>query len=225
MTPLGVLAQDQVDQWAYLTKYRAANALLGPRNYAEDRIVFYGDSITEYWQNFFPGQSNIINRGTSGQTTQQMLVRFRQDVIRLHPTVVVILGGTNDIAENQGPTSVQAIEDNLQSMAELAVANHIRPVLCSILPVFDYAWHKGLNPPQKITPINAWIEDYCNQNHLVNLNYYPAVVDSQQGMRPDLSKDGVHPNAAGYEIMAPMAEDAIHKALQQPLSPINPPSQ
>jgi lysophospholipase L1-like esterase len=144
-----------------------------------------------------------------------MLVRFRQDVIRLHPAVVLILAGTNDIAENQGPTSLQSIEDNLQSMAELAIANGIRPVLCSVLPAADYPWHRGLNPPEKISALNRWMEDYCSRKGLVYLNYYPALVDAHQGMRADLTKDGVHPNSAGYAVMEPLAEKAIRQALHR----------
>jgi acyl-CoA thioesterase I len=204
------------DHWADLPRYQEANFHLAPPAAGEKRVVFFGDSITEAWagdKTFFPGKG-YIGRGISGQTTTQMLVRFRQDVIRLKPAVVVILGGTNDIAENLGPTSLGSIEDNLQSMAELAKANGIQPILCSILPALDYPWHGSLNPPPKITEVNKWMENYCAQNHLVYCNYYPAPVNAQQGMRAELSVDGIHPNSAGFAIMAPMAEDAISKALQ-----------
>ncbi len=227
MAPMGVVGQNPPssqtpppppeppkDQWADLPKYQDANAKLGPPAAGEKRIVFYGDSITELWagNTFFSGKG-YINRGISSQTSMQLLVRFRQDVIRLHPAVVLILGGASDLAENQGPTSLQAIEDNLQSMAELAKANSITPILCSLLPAFDYPWHKGLNPPPKISAVNAWIRDYCTQNHLIYLDYYSAMVDGRPGMREGLSGDGVHPNDTGHAIMEPMAADAILKAL------------
>ena len=203
------------DQWASLPKYQQANADLPPPAAGKKRVVFFGDSITEAWaldKNFFPGKS-YLDRGINGQTTTQMLVCFRQDVIRLHPAVVVILAGTSDIAENLGPTSLQAIEDNLQSMAELATANGIRPVLCSLLPALDYPWRRGLNPPEKIAALNHWIEKYCARAGLVYLNYFPALVDAHQGMRSEFTQDGVHPNSAGYAVMMPMAEEAIRKAL------------
>jgi lysophospholipase L1-like esterase len=205
------------DQWAALSKYQEANAQLPPRATGEKRIVFFGDSITEAWardKNFFPGKK-YIGRGISGQTTTQMLIRFRQDVLNLHPAVVLILAGTNDIAENLGPTSLQSIEDNLQSMAELAEANHIHPIFCSILPAFDYGWHKGLNPPPKIAEVNKWMEAYCNQHHLAYCNYFPVLADARPGMKPELSGDGVHPNSDGYALMEPIAEAAIKKALHK----------
>ena len=197
-------------------RYKDANAKLPPPAPGEKRIVFFGDSITEIWgrlPTFFPGKP-YIGRGISGQTTMSMLVRFRSDVIDLHPAAVVILAGTNDIAQNGGgPISAKVTEGNLQSMAELAVANHIVPILCSILPTNEYPWRKGLEPGPKVVQINQWIESYCKQQHLVFLNYYPAMVDDKQGMREGLSKDGVHPSDAGFAIMAPMAEDAIKQAL------------
>jgi acyl-CoA thioesterase I len=229
MAPLGVAAQNPPpaqtpappqpeppkDQWAALPKYQDANAHLAAPAAGEKRVVFFGDSITEAWagdKNFFPGKG-YIGRGISGQTTTQMLVRFRQDVINLHPSVVLILAGTNDIAENLGPTSLQSIEDNLQSMAELAKANGIQPILCSVLPAFDYPWHKGLNPPEKIAEVNKWMEDYCTKHGVIYCNYFPALADARPGMKPELSGDGVHPNDAGYALMEPIAEDAIKKAL------------
>jgi lysophospholipase L1-like esterase len=206
------------DMWANLPKYQDANSHLAAPKAGENRVVFFGDSITEAWAgnpNFFPGKG-YIGRGISAQTTPQLLIRFRPDVINLHPAVVLVLAGTNDIAENMGPTSLQSIEDNLQSMAELAEANHIHPILCSILPAFDYGWHKGLNPPPKIAEVNKWMEDYCAKNHLVFCNYYPALVDSRPGFKAELSGDGVHPNSEGYALMEPIAEAAIKKALDQP---------
>jgi lysophospholipase L1-like esterase len=203
-------------EWAYLSKYREANARLAPPAAGEKRVVFLGDSITEAWaadDNFFPGKP-YVNRGIGGQTTAQLLVRFRQDVIGLRPAVVVILAGTNDLAENGGPTTLEAIEDNLQSMAELARLNGIRVVLASVLPVLDYPWRTGLQPADKISALNRWIAEYCAKNHLVNLDYYSAMVDEKRGLRADLTKDGVHPTSAGYAVMMPLAEKAIREALK-----------
>jgi lysophospholipase L1-like esterase len=202
--------QQQLD-WANVAKYHDANAHLAPPAAGEKRVVFFGDSITEAWAgdpNFFPGKS-YIGRGISGQTTAQMLIRFQSDVVDLHPAVVVILAGTNDIAENNGPITLEAIEANLETMAKLARANGIKPILCSVLPAFDYPWHPGLHPDQKIPKLNTLIKAYCAKNHVAYLDYFPALVDARQGMRADLSKDGVHPNSAGYAVMVPMAEKAI----------------
>ena len=202
-------------EWAYLSHYRDADARLGPPAPGERRVVFYGDSITEGWGvggGFFPGLP-YVNRGTSGQTTAQMLVRFRQDVIGLKPAVVLILAGTNDLAENGGPTTLEAIENNLQSMAELARANDIRVILASVLPAYDYPWRPGLHPAGKIAALNRWISDYCAATHLVYLDYFSQMVDGRGGLRADLGLDGVHPNAAGYAVMAPLAEQAISRAL------------
>jgi lysophospholipase L1-like esterase len=143
-----------------------------------------------------------------------MLVRFRQDVIQLKPAVVVILGGTNDIAQNGGITTLEAIEENLQSMVELARLNGIRVVVASVLPALDYPWRRGLQPADKISALNQWIEGFCLRNHLVYLDYYSAMVDGAHGLRPELSKDGVHPNGAGYSVMEPLAEKAIREALR-----------
>jgi len=203
-------------EWAYLSKYREANAFLPPPTNGEKRVVFLGDSITEGWADagkFFPGKP-YINRGISGQTTAQMLVRFRQDVIALQPALVVILAGTNDIAENGGPSTLEAIEDNLQSMAELARFNHIRVILSSVLPAVDYPWRRGLQPAEKIPALNRWIASYSEKNHLVFLDYYAAMVDKQGGLRTDLSGDGVHPNPAGFAVMVPLAEKAINESLK-----------
>jgi len=155
-----------------------------------------------------------VNRGIGGQTTSQMLVRFRQDVIWLRPAAVVILGGTNDIAENGGITTLEAIEENLQSMVELARSNRIHVVLASVLPALDYPWRPGLQPADKISALNRWIEAFCAKNHLVYLDYYTAMVDGKRALRPELSNDGVHPTSAGYAVMEPLAEGAIRKALK-----------
>ena len=204
-------------EWAYLSKYRDADARLGPPGPRENRVVFYGDSITEAWGSvdggFFVAKP-YVNRGIGGQTTSQLLVRFRQDVIGLRPAVVVILGGTNDIAGNGGATTVEAIEGNLQSMVELARVNRIRVVLASVLPTLDYPWRPGLRPRDKIAALNRWIGEFCRLNHLVYLDYYSAMADANGAMGPELSKDGVHPNGAGYAVMAPLAEEAIRRALK-----------
>jgi lysophospholipase L1-like esterase len=203
-------------EWAYLSRYHDANLQAGLPAPGERRVVFYGDSITEGWGDdgrFFPGRP-YLNRGISGQTTAQMLVRFRQDVIGLKPAAVLILAGTNDIAENGGPTTLEAIEDNLQSMAELARVNDIRVILASVLPAFDYPWHRGLEPAGKIIALNRWIEGYCAANHLVYLDYYSPMVDERGGLKAALTKDGVHPTMAGYAVMAPLAEQAIRETFK-----------
>ena len=204
------------NDWAYLDRYRSANAQLAAPAAGETRVVFYGNSITEGWAPLFPTQfpgKGYIGRGISGQTTPQMLVRFRQDVIALEPKVVVILAGTNDIAGNTGPSSIEMIEDNLASMAELGRANGIRVVLSSVLPVFDYPWKPGLEPAPKIVALNNWIRAYAASHGAVYLDYFTAMVDQRQGMKAGLSDDGVHPNQAGYRVMAPLAERAIAEAL------------
>lgn len=204
-------------EWAYLSKYHDADAQLGPPGMTENRVVFFGDSITEGWGRIdgeFFAAKPYVNRGIGGQTTSQLLVRFRQDVIGLKPAAVVILGGTNDIAENGGITTLEAIEENLQSMAELAHVNGIRVVLASVLPTLDYPWRPGLKPRDKITALNRWMENYCRLNNLVYVDYYSAMVDANGALRPELSKDGVHPNSAGYLIMGPLAEEAIRRALK-----------
>jgi lysophospholipase L1-like esterase len=204
-------------EWAYLSKYRDANAQLGLPREGEHRVVFMGDSITEGWLRLDPGffsRGGYVDRGISGQTTSQMLVRFRQDVIMLRPSVVVILGGTNDIAQNGGQTTLEAIEENLQSMAELAKANGIRVVLSSVLPAIDYPWRPGLQPAPKIAALNEWIADYCTRSGAVHLDYYPAMADANGAMKAGLGIDGVHPNPSGYAVMEPMAEKAISDALR-----------
>jgi len=208
-------AQTTTD-WPNLQKYREANAKLSPPVKSENRVVFLGNSITEGWQphfaTMFPGKP-YIGRGIGGQTTPQMLLRFRQDVIALKPKVVVILAGTNDIAGNTGPSTLEMIEDNLASMAELGKANGIRVVLSSVLPVFDYPWKPGLTPAPKIVALNSWMRDYAASHGAVYLDYHSAMADQRQGMKAGLSQDGVHPNEAGYRIMAPLAERAIAEAL------------
>ncbi len=213
--------------WAFLEKYRQADQQLPPPAPGEVRVVFMGDSITEGWGmkgaagapdrgEFFPGKP-YVNRGISGQTTPQMLVRFRQDVINLKPKVVVLLAGTNDIAENTGKLTLAEIGDNLASMSDLARANGIRVVLCSVLPASDFRWHPGLEPAPKIRALNARIKDYAAKNGFVYVDYYSPMANAEGGLKAELSPDGVHPNKAGYEIMAPIAEAGIAAALKAPL--------
>ena len=180
------------------------------------RVVFIGNSITSGWLNtmpsFFTGNP-YINRGISGQTSPQMLLRFRQDVIALQPTCVVILAGTNDIAGNTGPSTLEMIEDNIASMAELALVHKIKVVLCSVLPVFDYPWKPGLQPADKIVTLNKWIEIFAKENQCIYLNYHSAMADERNGLKEAYGNDGVHPNEAGYKVMAVLAEKAIQLAL------------
>ena len=204
--------------WADLGRYATANAALPPPLVNEQRVVFLGNSITDSWAKFFPVMfpgKPYIGRGISGQTTPQMLVRFRQDVIGLGASVVVILGGTNDIAGNTGPSTLEMIEDNLKSMTEIAQANGIRVVLSSVLPVFDYPWRPGLTPAPKIVTLNRWIKAYSAKAGAVYLDYHAAMADERQGLRADLTNDGVHPTEAGYRVMAPLAEAAITEALRK----------
>jgi lysophospholipase L1-like esterase len=216
--PVATAAQPAGD-WASLARYQSANAALGPPKPGEQRVVFYGNSITDSWAKhfdaMFPGKP-YVGRGISGQTTPQMLVRFRQDVIALQPAAVVILAGTNDIAGNTGPSTLEMIEDNLVSMAELAKANNIRVVLSSVLPVFDYPWKPGLEPASKIIALNAWMKRYAAVHDVVYLDYHTAMADERGGMKDGISTDGVHPNESGYRIMAPLAERAIVEALRRP---------
>ena len=210
--------QAKLADWPQLGRYRADNAALGPVGQGEQRVVFYGDSITDGWGRrpdtgeFFPGKP-YVNRGISGQTTPQMVVRFRQDVINLRPAAVVILAGTNDVAGNTGPMTPEMTEDNFRSMIDLAKANGIRVIVSSITPAADYPWRKGLAPAPKIRALNNWLQGYCVTHSVTYLDYYSAMVDENGGMKPGISFDGVHPNAKGYAIMAPLAQAAIDKTL------------
>jgi lysophospholipase L1-like esterase len=207
------------DDYGQLARYREANAKLGPPPAGENRVVFFGDSITDIWKiaEYFPGKP-YVNRGIGGQTTPQMLVRFRQDVIDLQPKVVVILAGTNDIAGNTGPMRNEDIEANYASFAELARAHGIRVVYSSVLPVHNYTERSkdffAQRPMSRILELNTWLKDYCGKNKIVYLDYFPALVDDKGLLKKDLADDGLHPNDAGYKIMAPMAEAAIQKAMK-----------
>ena len=215
-------AQTQPDpmrtDWPNLAKYQDANAKLGPPASNENRVVFMGNSITEGWGQYFPTMfagKPYIDRGISGQTTPQMLVRFRQDVVALQPKVVVILAGINDIAGNTGPSTLEMIEDNLASMTEIAQANGIRVVLASVLPAIDFPWRPGLEPAPKVIALNKWIRDFAAKRGAVYLDYHSAMADANGGMRGGLASDGVHPTEAGYRLMAPLAEQAIAEALRR----------
>jgi lysophospholipase L1-like esterase len=216
----GALGAQQPDRlrtdWAYLERYRADNAALGAPKAGEQRVVFMGNSITEGWAKYFPTMfpgKPYIGRGISGQTTPQMLVRFRQDVVALAPAVVVILAGINDIAGNTGPATLEMIEDNLRSMTEIARANGIAVVLSSVLPAHDFPWRKGLEPAPTVVALNARIKQYAATQGIGYVDYHSAMADERQGLRAEIAPDGVHPNEAGYRIMAPLVEHAIAAAL------------
>ena len=207
------------DDYGQLARYREANAKLGPPAAGENRVVFFGDSITDIWKlaDYFPNKP-YVNRGIGGQTTPQMLVRFRQDVIDLRPKVVVILAGTNDIAGNTGPMSNEDIEANYASLAELAGAHGIRVVYSSVLPVHNYTERSkdffAQRPMSRILELNTWLKDYCAKNSILYLDYFSALVDDKGMLKKDLADDGLHPNDSGYKIMAPLAEAAIQKAMK-----------
>lgn len=202
--------------WASLERYRAENAALGAPRPREPRVVFMGNSITEgfarHFAELFPGKP-YVGRGISGQTTPQMLVRFRQDVIALQPTVVVILAGTNDIAGNTGPATLEMIQDNITSMVELARASGIRVVLCSVLPAYRYPWKPDLQPAPRIVALNRWIRSYAEQHAIPYVDYHSAMADERQGLARAYSADGVHPDESGFRVMAPLAEQGIAEAL------------
>jgi lysophospholipase L1-like esterase len=207
------------DDFGQLARYRDANAALKPPAPGENRVVFFGDSITDIWHldAYFPGKP-YLNRGIGGQTTPQMLVRFRQDVIDLHPKAVVILAGTNDIAGNTGPMRLEDIEANYASLAELARAHDIRVIYSSVLPVHNYTPRShdffAQRSPEKILTLNRWLKNYCaSSDGCLYLDYFSAMVDDQGLLKRDLADDGLHPNAAGFKIMAPMAETAIERSL------------
>jgi lysophospholipase L1-like esterase len=209
------------DDFGQLARYRDANASLAAPAADESRVVFFGDSITDIWKlaDYFPGKP-YVNRGIGGQTTPQMLVRFREDVIDLKPKVVVILAGTNDLAGNTGPMTLPQIEANYSTIAELARIHGIRVVYASVLPVNNYTPRAedffAQRSSDKILELNRWLKAYCVANGCVYLDYFSAMVDDKGMLKKDLTEDGLHPNAVGYKIMAPLAEAAIEKALGQP---------
>ena len=221
--PSRLLAAQQrlLNDWPNLARYRDDNAKLEAPADGQPRVVFMGDSITDAWGrrlgvSFFAGKP-YVNRGISGQTTPQMLIRFRPDVIDLKPVVVVILAGINDIAGNTGPTTLEAIEGNLTSMVELAQGNGIRVVLATVTPAIDFSWRSGMEPAPKITALNTWIRAFTKTRGIVLLDYYAALATPEGGMKPGLASDGVHPTEEGYAVMGPLAERAIAEALRQPV--------
>lgn len=216
--PLRQVAQ-LINDYGNTARYAADNAKVQAPEAGEERVVFMGDSITDGWGRgarpvpFFPGKP-YINRGISGQTTAQMLLRFYPDVIALHPKVVLILAGTNDIGGNLGPVTLESIEQNLTAMADMARANNIKVILASLTPVCDY--HRpqtAQRPPDKISALNAWMRDYCAFNHFTYLDYFTSTADDKGFFKTEITDDGLHPNAKGYEIMAPLAQAAIDKTL------------
>ena len=208
-----------MNDFAQLARYRQANAALAAPKPSERRVIFFGDSITDGWHldQYFPGKG-YVNRGISGQTTSQMLLRFQQDVINLQPAAVVILAGTNDIAGNTGPIAIPDIEANFASIAELARANGVKLIVSSVTPVHDYTPQAqnffAQRDPAKILALNGWLKDYCAKNGLIYLDYFSAMVNDRGLLRENLATDGLHPNDQGYRIMAPLAEDAIARALK-----------
>lgn len=207
----------EAQDWANLERFREANEKLAPAKTCDDRVVFMGNSITQGWlkhsPEFFAADKQYINRGIGGQTTPQMLLRFRQDVLKLWPKVVVILAGTNDIAGNTGPSTIEMIEDNIHSMTELAQAHGIQVVLCSVLPAYDYKWRTGLEPAPKIIELNRRVKEYAATRGAVYCDFHTAMTDERGGLPEELSGDGVHPTKEGYNIMEPIVENAIARAL------------
>ena len=206
-----------IPDWPNFARYHDADAATQPPAANEDRVVFMGDSITDGWHldQYFPGKP-YINRGISGQTTSQMVLRFRPDVLELHPKVVVILAGINDIAENTGPISLEAIEGNFTSMVDLAQANGIRVVLSSVLPAAKLPWRPAIDPVEKVAELNTWIKDLAAKRSLIYLDYFTAMDDGHHGLKAAYAHDAVHPNADGYAAMAPLAQAAVTQALAAP---------
>lgn len=209
-------AQCQKGDWASFGRYEKSNEEVKKLPQSKREVVFMGNSITDSWiknDSAFFANNNFIDRGISGQTTSQMIVRFRKDVIDLRPKAVIILAGTNDIAGNTGEISLENILGNIASMAELARLHHIKVLLCSITPVFDYPWQKGVQPNIKIPALNKMIEEYAKENNFVYVDYFSALTDGNNGMRKELANDGVHPTFEGYKIMETIALKAILKTL------------
>ena len=212
-----MLGKLQAQDWPYLKKYQSENAILKSKSSEQKRVVLMGDSITEFWSEINPDffiNKPYINRGISGQTSPQMLVRFRADVIELKPSVVVILAGANDIAGNSGSSTLEMIMHNIISMTELAEKNQIKVILCSVLPANLFPWKINENPADKIILLNEMIQKYADANKLLYLDYYSAMVNKQKGIMSAYSEDGVHPNKKGYQIMEPLIESAIDSILK-----------
>lgn len=212
-----IYSQEMKTDWANISKYSNENQNLPVPSKNEKRVVFMGNSITEGWKMGCPeffSQNKYINRGISGQTTSQMLVRFRPDVIALKPKLVVILAGINDIAQNNGPIELKDIFGNIVSMAELAKINNIKVILSSVLPANDFSWKKGMEPAEKVIQLNSMLEKYASENKIPFVNYYLKMVDSEKGLDKKYTNDGVHPTLAGYKVMEPILQEAILKALK-----------
>ena len=202
--------------WADLNRFKEENTKLPSVQENENRILFMGNSITIGWLNLRPeffANKPYVNRGISGQTTPQMLVRFRQDVIDLHPKVVILLAGTNDIAGNTGPSTLKMIMDNIKGMSEMAQANGIKVILSSTLPAYDYPWKPGLEPSGKIIELNKMIKEYAELKGHIYLDYFSAMVDERNGLPKKYAEDEVHPTIEGYKVMEPLVEAAIKEAL------------
>jgi lysophospholipase L1-like esterase len=206
------------NDWAYLGRYKEENEKLGPPEAGEDRIVLMGNSITARWSGvhpeFFSGKP-YINRGIGGQTTPQMLIRFKQDVIDLKPSAVVILAGINDIAQATGPSTIEGIMDNISGMALLAKANGIKVILSSVLPAYDFPSKPGLEPAGKVVRLNEMIKDFAAKNNIYYLDYYSSMVDERKGLKKELSNDEVHPTLEGYKIMERLLEKAIENVMKK----------
>ena len=203
--------------WANLARYEDYNLKVGLPKKDERRVVFMGDSITEEWSNLYPeyfNEKGYINRGIGGQTTPQMLIRFKPDVVDLKPEIVVILAGTNDIAGNTGPSNAKMITDNIFSMAEIAKAYQMKVVLSSILPVYEYDWAREIkDPPSTIQAVNDALKQYASDQGLIYLDYFSSMVDERQGLNSDYTSDGVHPNESGYILMSILAEEVLSELL------------
>lgn len=215
---MALVSHSHGQDWANLDYYRKANSALDNPAQDENRVVFMGNSITEYWSSIHPdffAEKTYVNRGIGGQTTSQMLLRFRADVVNLHPKLVVFLGGTNDIAGNTGNVTLDVIEDNIFSMIELAISNDIRVVLCSVLPVFDYPWSPGKEPANAIIELNSALQFYAETHDITFVDFHTPMKDKRNGLRLELGEDGVHPNKDGYLVMEPLVSAAIDIELQK----------
>ncbi|MBT6160476.1 SGNH/GDSL hydrolase family protein [Flavobacteriaceae bacterium] len=211
-----LMTQLHAQDWPNFNAFKAANAALPPLEEAQQRVVFMGNSITIGWLDSHPEffeNKPYVNRGISGQTTPQMLVRFRTDVLAIDAAAVVILAGTNDIAGNTGPSTLEMILDNIKSMTEIAQANDVKVILCSVLPAYDYPWRPGMDPHIKIPKLNAMIKDYAEKNNVFYLDYFSALEDGNNGLIPSYTDDGVHLTRAGYEVMEPLLENALKVVL------------
>ncbi|QXV66005.1 acylhydrolase [Mucilaginibacter sp. 21P] len=211
-------AEDFKDDWADLSHYEAENSHLPQPAAGEKRVVFLGSSIFEFWKQkvpqYFAEHKNYIDRGISGQISPQLLIRFQQDVVGVKAKAVIILAGSNDIAGTTGHVTTGRIMDNIRSMVQIAKANNIKVILCEYLPVYEYPWRKGFAAADKIIELNKAIKAYAGQERLVLLDYFSPLVDERNGQKAELTTDGVHPNEAGYKIMAKVTDEAIAKALK-----------